>query len=75
MSEIIEFKASYSSGWLSIVKKFNLYVYPGSSDRFLARNRLDKPGYVAIITSNNTRHAFRKICAPWRVTCFWGMGN
>ena len=26
-----------------------------------------------IIIINNTRHAFRKICAPWRVTCFWGL--
>ena len=33
---------------------------------------IDKFNQSVIILANNTRHAFRKICAPWRVTCFWG---
>jgi len=25
------------------------------------------------VSINNTRHASRKICAPWWVTFFWGL--
>lgn len=28
---------------------------------------------MSSIIINNTPHAFRKICAPWGVTYFWGV--
>lgn len=40
-----------------------------TAERFLIDSYHEKP----IIKGNNTLHASRQICAPWRVTCFWGL--
>lgn len=54
-------------------KSFGLTVY--ASKLHLVQDKkksLEKSKNKSIITCNNTRHASRQICAPWRVTFFRG---